>query len=604
MRILTLDGSVFSKNNKGYPVLSKAHQALISRFCRHKNPPWHLLSNVGAIPTTMNGTTNLADSATFPSLSEAASNSKDPVPHLSYLRNLQNRQPSPSLIEKFGAGYQDYLQAPLQPLTVNLESVTYEVFEKDPVKYDWYERAIARALTDWIAQKKPASGIDGRIVVAVVGAGRGPLVTRALKAAESAGVDIDMWALEKNPNAYVLLQRHNDSIWNRRVNLVKSDMRTWRGPMREDNTKRLSQMLNQSQASDPTYTGSADTDSTYLLATAARKATHYKIDIIVSELLGSFGDNELSPECLDGVQHLLNPTHGISIPTSYTALISPIAAPKLYADINNSMVQNAKNAAEIPYVVMLNAIDHLSTSAPSRGPPPVNGTGPSPKTTNSSAEPPQSPLSAHPANVALPQSYSKAHTIGKSLATSGTESSLRRTGSISLPPPPVPVILPTWSFQHPNPGLPSSPPAANTHNTRHAVLHFPIPHRGLCHGLAGYFECVLYSSITHTQTSAPRSKGVNETYLTSPDVILSTNPNTMPDLSPDMMSWFPLFFPLKEAVWFPDDSEAVVNVWRKEDARKVWYEWKIDAYMVAGKRGKIRLGGSDVHSSEEEGCLM
>lgn len=30
-----------------------------------------------------------------------------------------------------------------------------------------------------------------------------------------------------------------------------------------------------------------------------------KADIIVSELLGSFGDNELSPECLDGAQHFL-----------------------------------------------------------------------------------------------------------------------------------------------------------------------------------------------------------------------------------------------------------------------------------------------------------
>ncbi len=27
-----------------------------------------------------------------------------------------------------------------------------------------------------------------------------------------------------------------------------------------------------------------------------------RADIVVSELLGSFGDNELSPECLDGVQ--------------------------------------------------------------------------------------------------------------------------------------------------------------------------------------------------------------------------------------------------------------------------------------------------------------
>ena len=28
-------------------------------------------------------------------------------------------------------------------------------------------------------------------------------------------------------------------------------------------------------------------------------------DVIVSELLGSFGDNELSPECLNAIEHLL-----------------------------------------------------------------------------------------------------------------------------------------------------------------------------------------------------------------------------------------------------------------------------------------------------------
>lgn len=31
-----------------------------------------------------------------------------------------------------------------------------------------------------------------------------------------------------------------------------------------------------------------------------------KVDILVSELLGSFGDNELSPECLDGAMRFLN----------------------------------------------------------------------------------------------------------------------------------------------------------------------------------------------------------------------------------------------------------------------------------------------------------
>lgn len=40
----------------------------------------------------------------------------------------------------------------------------------------------------------------------------------------------------------------------------------------------------------------------------------------VSELLGSFGDNELSPECLDGAQRFLKPD-GISIPSSYWTLI-------------------------------------------------------------------------------------------------------------------------------------------------------------------------------------------------------------------------------------------------------------------------------------------
>jgi protein arginine N-methyltransferase 5 len=61
---------------------------------------------------------------------------------------LQKNQPTQSTVEKFGSGYQDYLQAPLQPLADNLESITYEVFEKDPVKYQQYETAIRLALED------------------------------------------------------------------------------------------------------------------------------------------------------------------------------------------------------------------------------------------------------------------------------------------------------------------------------------------------------------------------------------------------------------------------------------------------------------------------
>lgn len=34
-----------------------------------------------------------------------------------------------------------------------------------------------------------------------------------------------------------------------------------------------------------------------------------QVDILVSELLGSFGDNELSPECLDGAMRFLKRMH-------------------------------------------------------------------------------------------------------------------------------------------------------------------------------------------------------------------------------------------------------------------------------------------------------
>ncbi|KAJ9602780.1 hypothetical protein H2200_012560 [Cladophialophora chaetospira] len=644
VRLITLDKDVFTKNAKGYPVMTRAHQQFVFKFARLRTAPWFLLCDVGPVPnSTTNGVVvdNLKDDNSYPTLAQAAETQrlKDATPHLSYMRNLQTKQPLQTAIDRFGAGYQDYLQAPLQPLTVNLESITYEVFEKDPIKYAWYERAVARALHDWIEQGKPTSNPDGRVVVAVVGAGRGPLVTRAHKASEDVGVEIDMWALEKNPNAFVLLQRHNEMTWGGRVSLVKSDMRTWRGPIRtatksapqrvyntvadEDNQ---STGLIETTTTKPSFTGSPTLDNTYLLATAPETTTPtpYKIDILISELLGSFGDNELSPECLDGVQHLLNPVHGISIPASYTAHITPIAAPKLHADIAQGMSPSNPSACETPYVVMLNAIDYLSTTTEEGN---TNET--STQRAQSQAQSPTSPsgTSATP--------WSKVHK-----RHSHTPSQAQRESS--LPPAPVPVIHQTWAFQHPNPALPSltpttigpsvttEPSLSNSHNARVCTLTFPIPNRGTCHGLAGYFETVLY-------------RGVE----------LSTNPNTMDQKSEGMISWFPIYFPLKTPLILPDNSELQLTMWRKTDDRKVWYEWLVDVYAFlpaslitspalsraptqnagpedAGKgkaraappistgqaeagrsnaetmrKGrKVRIGGSELHSSEKEACLM
>ena len=173
-----------------------------------------------------------------------------------YMHHLFEIRPAPSIVDQFAKGYHDCLQAPLQPLMDHLESATYEVFEMDPVKYAEYERAVYKALLD---RFEPHSKIP--VVITVVGAGRGPLVDRVLKAAESSQRNVKVYAIEKNPNAIITLGLRKEQEWGDAVTLIHSDMRHYK-------PKELS-------------------------------------DILVSELLGSFGDNELSPECLDGAQKLL-----------------------------------------------------------------------------------------------------------------------------------------------------------------------------------------------------------------------------------------------------------------------------------------------------------
>ena len=495
VHLIYLTTDTFKPNPKGYPALSQATQSFITQLMRMKTPPWILLCDIGPIPgvrhdpsNSLNGRTTpppIFDPSSSPSPAEASSVSyksprrNDPTPHLSYIHELRRKQPPRSRVEQYGHGYQDYLQVPLQPQTDNLESLTYEVFEIDPVKYDQYELAIRLALRDWKQQRKPGSGPDGKVVVAVAGAGRGPLVRRALKASEAEDVSIDMWAVEKNPNAFVLLQQHNANDWGGRVTVVQSDMRSWKGPERRSS-------------------------SSLDLSTGQSDGQLGRVDILVSELLGSFADNELSPECLDGILHLLNPTHGISIPSSYTAFLTPVAAPKLHADISSRATYDA-TAPETPAVVWLHAIDFLSLA-----PAPTQAQSPS------TPPPTKQPDFAY---------HSKAPTPIPEQAAPHTP------GPFNAPLAPQPLILPTWTFTHgPQPAPQSSSlssPFSNTHNVRFANLEFRTRDRGVCHGLAGYFECLLYESRSGEK------------------VELSTNPCTMEQKSAEMISWFPMFFPLK-----------------------------------------------------------
>jgi protein arginine N-methyltransferase 5 len=227
---------------------------------------------------------------------------------------IDDRRPPPSFEDAFLRTTIDHLQLPLQPLYDQLASSTYEDFEKDSVKYDRYEAAIRQALIDRHSDGKP-------VTIMVLGCGRGPILNRAVCAARDFSGEVKLFAIEKNPSAVVTLQhRINDDWADQSVTLVKTDMREW------------------------------DTDE--------------RADIIVSELLGSWGDNELSPECLDGAQHLLKET-GISIPASYTSYLSPITTSRLHATVASIVPFihgeiKSRKYFETTYVVRMGAVFRLA----------------------------------------------------------------------------------------------------------------------------------------------------------------------------------------------------------------------------------------------------
>ncbi|EOY29107.1 SHK1 binding protein 1 isoform 2 [Theobroma cacao] len=299
----------FLKNARGYPCLSKRHQKLITGFFNHSVQMVISGKPVHGIPgATTGAAANHIDN-------NVNSMQRHPLrSYLDYVGYLYQRMEPLSEQDRIELGYRDFLQAPLQPLMDNLEAQTYETFEKDSVKYIQYQRAICKALLDRVPDGEASTLTT---VLMVVGAGRGPLVRASLQAAEETGRKLKVYAVEKNPNAVVTLHSLVKlEGWENVVTIVSCDMRLWNAPE--------------------------------------------KADILVSELLGSFGDNELSPECLDGAQRFLK-QDGISIPSSYTSFIQPITASKLYND-----VKSHKDIVhfETAYVVKMHSIAKLAPSKP------------------------------------------------------------------------------------------------------------------------------------------------------------------------------------------------------------------------------------------------
>ncbi|RLN51899.1 hypothetical protein BBJ29_009646 [Phytophthora kernoviae] len=371
--------NIFLTNRKGYPALSQRHQKLMAQLFQH-NIQFYL--------------------------SGRPRHRGKLLPYVQYLHFLYSKRPSQDRKSQFESPYLDYLQAPLQPLMDNLESQTYETFEQDAFKYNQYEKAITQAL-----EKTPE---DKESVVMVVGAGRGPLVRCALRAATMANRKTRMFAVEKNPNAVITLRNLKISEKWDNVTIISSDMRSWH--------------------------------------------TEERADIMVSELLGSFGDNELSPECLDGAQNFLH-ENGISIPCEYTSFVAPVMSSKLWNEVK---AHESLKSFETPYVVRLHNF------------------------------------------------YALARTQR------------------------------CFKFTHPKFG-------ARIDNRRQAELRFTAAESAVVHGLAGYFDSVLFG-----------------------DVTLSIEPDTHSD---GMFSWFPIYFPLRQPLRLQKGEEVIVNFWRLESNNRVWYEW-------------------------------
>lgn len=412
VRAAIMNSNTFLTNARGFPCLSKRHQNLLTGFFNHSIQIVISGQQMQNLPTETSGSNHNSNN---PSEGVDGMQRHPLRSYLDYIAYLYQRMDPLPEQERFELGYRDYLQSPLQPLMDNLEAQTYETFEKDTIKYIQYQRAVAKALVDRVPDEN-ASTIT--TVLMVVGAGRGPLVRASLQAAEETGRKLRVYAVEKNPNAIVTLHSLlKIEGWEKIVTIVSSDMRCWDAPE--------------------------------------------KADILVSELLGSFGDNELSPECLDGAQRFLK-EDGISIPSSYTSFFQPVTASKLYNDIKSH-----KDLVhfETAYVVKLHRIARLTS----------------------------------------PQ--------------------------------------PVFTFNHPEHSTTKS-------NHRYKKLRFEIPTdtgSALVHGFAGYFDAVLYK-----------------------DVHLGIEPSTA---TPNMFSWFPIFFPLRTPIVAQPGVPLEVHIWRCCGTSKVWYEW-------------------------------
>ena len=455
LKALSLPTKIFLTNKKGYPTLAKSHQVIFTE----------IMKRIGrTIRVLVEG----------PSVHDQVGSAGETkcMSYLQYVRHIRTRGEITAVLDTEEATletpYLDGLQRPLEPLKDHLEFSMYETFEKDPVKYSKYQQGVYMALKSMNLSLSTDS--PKTITIAVAGAGRGPLVMRSIQAfrqlqIESQSVRLQVFALEKNPSAVVYLQSmaKSNPLWQGVVTVVNTDVRK----LTRDHLG-----------------GNA-------------------FDIVVSELLGSFGDNELSPECLDPLLASECCTSDtISIPMQYSAFVAPISSCRLHTEATQqaqvphegAQPLGIQRAMETSYVVRTHAASQT-----------------------------------HPEQLCWTFDH-PATTLNK-----------ERTATLEFMPDQTFGTAYGCGYGPVDPTMAGIVSEAKASSTGGITLH----------GLVGSFTAILFQNETSKCT-------------------VSIAPH---EFSEGMFSWFPIYFPFREPLRLPANSNIKVKMWRKTKANKVWFEW-------------------------------
>ncbi|SCU82175.1 LADA_0C03532g1_1 [Lachancea dasiensis] len=447
---LLVSSSIFATNQYNYPVLNKYNQQIIFEFQKVNASSQPKLSELCVI---LHGVEKYAFQVKG---GEAA--------YLEYINYLLKRGDKIMLADSnMHAFVEPRVMPPLDPYSTDISNAVYQNFEQDKTKYHLYGKAIIKALhklkIDLAASKSP-------LVILVAGAGRGPLVDEAFKAAtELKIINFRIIALEKSSRAILFLQKRKHEYWKDCVEIAKNDICSWRSDV--------------------------------------------QIDLCISELLGSFGCNELSPECLSHVERYNSKPSTIFIPQSYSSFIAPVSAPLLHQTLKRINVQDP---SEKPWVI--HNIPYCITST---------------------------------------------------------------------------KVNEVWSFHH---------TSNESQLSKSCVTDFKIKNKCEIHGLIGFFNASLfggvYLSILPNGTTVKLANASNSSLSSTSDAYLKG------EHTPNMESWSPIIFPLRQPFFLSDDSELEVFMTRNHDysKKKFWYEWSVSSfvYLVMAEKQSYGAQQAEKHT--------